>query len=77
VYFERFHLIGGKGGAGSSSLRTMMEGTDGVCESKMDVKVYLETHVASNGSRFVVTWSPSWRSNTKPGDHGTPNAHDH
>jgi hypothetical protein len=35
----------GKGGAGPSSLHTMLEGPNGVCECKMDVKS---------------TWIPTW-----------------
>jgi hypothetical protein len=38
-------LIGGKGGVGSSMLHTACEGTNGVCECKMDVKS---------------TWIPTW-----------------
>ena len=38
-------LIGGKGGAGPSSLHTTAWGTNGVCECKMDVKS---------------TWIPTW-----------------
>ena len=59
-----------------------MEGTNGVCESKMDVKVYLDSHVALNGSHFVVTWTILQNHplgggpNTKLGDHGTLNAPD-
>ena len=44
--------------------------------------VYMDSHMASNGSCFVVTWtifkSIFWRGgrlNTKQGDHGTPNTH--
>ena len=38
-------LIGGKGGAGPSSLHTTLEGPMEVCECKMDVKS---------------TWTPTW-----------------
>ena len=43
-------------------------------------KVYMDCYMASNGSSFMVTWiifkTTSWRGiTTKPGDHGTPNAH--
>jgi hypothetical protein len=46
-------------------------------------KVYMDPYMASNGSRFMVTWiifkKPplGGRSNTIPGDHGTLNAHNH
>ena len=46
-------------------------------------KVYMDSYMASNGSCFKVTWiilkKPPFggRPNTKPGDHGTPNAHNH
>ena len=46
-------------------------------------KVYMDSYVASNGSCFMVTWIIfqnrllEGRSNTKPGDHGTPIAHNH
>ena len=32
-------------------------GTNGVCECKMDVKVYIDSYMASNGSCFMVTWA--------------------
>ena len=43
-------------------------------------KVYMDSYVASNGSCSMVTWTIfkpplGGRFNTKPGDHGTPNAH--
>ena len=31
-------LVGGKGGAGPSPFHNTLEGTNGVCECKMDVK---------------------------------------
>jgi hypothetical protein len=51
-------LIGEKGGAGQSLLRTSLQGpTDGVCECKMDVKsTWIYSDMASNGSCFMVTW---------------------
>jgi hypothetical protein len=49
-------LIGGKGGAGPSSLHTTIWGTNGVCECKMDVKVHRGSYVASNGLCFMITW---------------------
>ena len=45
-------------------------------------KVYMGSYMASNGSRFMVTWTIfkshllEGRPNTKLGDYGTPNAHD-
>ena len=56
-------------------------GTNGVCECKMGCKVYMDSYLASNGPCFVLTWfllkEPplGGRPNTKPGDHGTLNAH--
>ncbi len=44
-------------------------------------KVYMDFYMASNGLCFMVTWIISQKPplaskpNTKPGDHGTPNAH--
>jgi hypothetical protein len=44
-------------------------------------KVYMESYVASNGSCFMVTWTIfkihllGVGLRQKPGDHGTPNAH--
>jgi hypothetical protein len=50
-------LIGGKDGAGLSSLHTTLEGpTEYICECKMDVKVYMDSYMAYDGSCFVVTW---------------------
>jgi hypothetical protein len=58
-------------------------GTNGVCECKMDVEVYLDSYVASNGSCFhghldyfqkpLLGGMP----NTNLGDHGTLNVHNH
>jgi hypothetical protein len=57
-------------------------GINGVCECKMDVNsTWIPTYMASNGSCFMVNCiifkKPlvGGRPNTKPGDHGTPNAH--
>ena len=53
-------------------------GTNGVGECKMDVKVYMNSYMASNGSCFMTTWiifkkpSPGVRPNTKLGDRDTP-----
>ena len=51
-------LIGGKGGAGPSSLHTTLEGpTEYVCECTMGVKsTWISSCKASNGSWFIVTW---------------------
>jgi hypothetical protein len=68
-------LIGGKGGAGPSSLHIMLEGPTEY------VNAYMDSYMASNGSCFMVTWTIfqkpplGGRPNTKPGDHGTPNVH--
>ena len=54
-----------------------------ISECKMDGKVYMDSYIALNGSCFMVTWTifnnPCFggRSNTKPGDYGTPNDHNH
>jgi hypothetical protein len=56
-------------------------GTNRVCECKMDVKSTSIPAWHWNGSCFMVTWivfqkpSLEGRPNTKPGDHGIPNAH--
>ena len=51
-------LIGGKCGAGPCSLHTTLEGPmEYSCECKMDVKVYMDSDMASNGSRFMITWT--------------------
>ena len=56
------HLIGGKGGAGPSSLHTTLEGpTEYVCECKVDVKVYMDSHVTSNGHLDYFQRTASWR----------------
>ena len=50
-------LIGGQGGAAPSSPSHYdVWGTNGVRECKMDVKVYVDSYMASNGSCFMVTW---------------------
>jgi hypothetical protein len=58
-------LIGGKGGAGPSLLHTTLEGTNGVCECKMDVK---STWIPTCHRMDHVSWSlglllktTSWR----------------
>ena len=44
-------------------------------------RVYMDAYMAWNGSCFMVTWTIfkkpplGGRPNTKPGDHGTLNAH--
>ena len=54
---------------------------EGVCGCNLDVKVCMDSYMAFDGSCFVVTWivsqkpSLGGRSNTKPGDHGTLDAH--
>ena len=75
-------FIGGKGGAGPCSFHTTPEGpTEYVSECKMDVKVYINSYVASNGSCFMGDLNYfqrpplGGRPNTKSGDHDTPNAH--
>jgi hypothetical protein len=51
-------LIGRKGGAGLSSLHTTLEGpTECRSECKVDVKVYIDSNMASNESCFMVTWT--------------------
>ena len=36
---------------------TLCLGTNGVCECKMDVNVYMCSYMASNESCFMVTWT--------------------
>ena len=64
-YFTSSTLIGGKGGSGPSSLHTTFEGTNGVCECKMDVK---STRIPTLHQMDRVSWSlglfskfASWR----------------
>ena len=70
-------LIGGKRGAGPSSLHTMLEGPT----EQDGCKVYMDPYMASNGSFFMVTRTifpkPSLgdMSSTKPGDYGTPKSY--
>ena len=59
-------------------------GTNGVCECKMDGKVYVDSYVASVGSCFMVTWTGFQNhlvevdlTQNRSGDHGTPNAHNY
>ena len=54
VHFKWSHWW--KGRAGPSSLQHYTWGTNGVFECKMDVQVYMDALMASNGSRFMVTW---------------------
>ena len=50
-------LIGGKGGAGPNSLHTALEGpTEYISECKMDVKVYMDSYMVSNGLCYMVIW---------------------
>jgi hypothetical protein len=51
-------LVGGKGGAGLSSLHTYARGTNGVCECKItdENSTWIPTWY-SNGSCFMVTWT--------------------
>ena len=48
-------LVGGKGGAGPSSLHTMLEGPMEYVNARW-IKVYMDSYMASNGSCFMVTW---------------------
>ena len=51
-------LIGGKGGAGPSSLlHTTLEGPTEYVNDKMDVEVCMDSYMESNGSCFMVTWT--------------------
>ncbi len=75
-------LIGGKSRAGPSSLHTKLEGPHSVWMQD-GCKVYMASYMASNGSCFLLTWTIlkktplGGRPNTKLGDHGTLNAHNH
>ena len=75
-------LIGGKGGPGRNWLPTTLEGPTGVRECNMDVmSTYILTwHQMNNVSCHSDYFSKSpleGRPNIKPGDPGTPNAHNH
>ena len=66
VYYSSSTLIGGKGGAGPSSLlhTTLAWGTNGVYIYKWmqdggECKVYKDSYMASNGSCRMVTWTIS------------------
>ena len=56
-------------------------GTNGVCECMVDVQVYVNSYMASNGSCIIghldYFQKPplGGKHGTKPRDHGTPNAH--
>ena len=50
-------LIGGKGGASPSSLHTTLEGPTEYVKCKVDVKVYMDSYMTSNGSCYMVTWT--------------------
>ena len=51
-------LIGGKGGAGPSSLHTTLEGpTEYIKWMQDECKVYMDSYMASNGTCFMVTWT--------------------
>ena len=75
-------LVGGKGGAGPSSLHTTLEGPmEDVNATRWMQKVYKVFYMAFNGPCFTVTWTIfkndflGGRPNTKSGDRGTPKAH--
>ena len=52
----------------------MLEGpTEGVCGLQDGCSIYMDSYMALNGSCFMVTWTIF----KKPGDHGTPNTHNH
>jgi hypothetical protein len=53
--FTSSALIGGKSGAGPSSLHNMLEGLNELSECKMDVMSNMDSYMASNGSCFMVT----------------------
>ena len=51
-------LIGGKGGAGPSSLHTTLEGpTEYVSGMQDGCKVYMDSYMASSGSCYMVTYT--------------------
>ena len=58
-------------------------GTNGVSECKMDVKVYMDSSMASNGSYFTFIWTIFKNHylevglTRKLGDHGTLKSHNH
>ena len=75
-------LIGGKGRAGPSSLLHITLEDQQSMWMQDGCKVYMDYCMAANGSRFMVTWAifknhllEVARPITKPGDHGTLNAH--
>jgi hypothetical protein len=78
-------LIGGKGGAGPSSLHTMREGPIyGVYKWMHDdgCKVYMDSSMATNGPCIMVTWTICKNhllevglTHRIGGTYGTPNAH--
>jgi hypothetical protein len=79
-HFTSSTLIGGKGGAGPSSLHNTPEGlTEYVNARRME-----SLHGFLHGIQWIVFHGHSdhsqkpllgGRANTKPGDHGTPNTH--
>ena len=52
-HYSSSTLIGGKGGAGPSSLHTMLEGR----RMQDGCTIYMDSYMASNGSCFMVTWT--------------------
>ena len=74
-------LIGGKGGAGPSSLPHYLEGPTEYVNArwKLNLREFLRgiKWIIFRGHLDYIQKPPLGGSpNTKPGDHGTPNAHD-
>ena len=76
-------LIGRKGGVDPSLLHTTFLRDQERKWMQDGCKVRMDSYMASNGSCSMVTWIIfrnhllEGRPNTKPGDYGTPNAHNH
>jgi hypothetical protein len=49
--------VGGKGGAGPSSLHTMLEGPTEYVTARDGCKIYMDSYMALNGPCSIVTWN--------------------
>ena len=80
-HYSSSTLVGGKGGSGPSLLHTALEGpTEDKCKCNMDVESTwflhgIEWTMVHGHLDYYKKPFFGGRLNTKPGDHGTPNAH--
>ena len=56
IALQAFSLVA-KADPVQGRFHTTLEGTNGVSDCKMDVNIYMDSYIASNGSCFMVTWT--------------------